>query len=98
MTFLFVSESCPACTGALIQAVKDNYTDAQIIQVRYNTPEKKYYAFRAEEDLGEAPISDTPSLYFMEKNELYTGMSAIRALLLRKLQDGNEQNRSTISN
>lgn len=96
MTFLFVSESCPACTGALIKAVQDNYTDAQIIQVRYNTPEKKYHAFRETEDLGEAPITDTPSLYFMEKNELYTGMSAIRALLLRKLQDGNEQNRSTV--
>ena len=81
MIFLFKSMTCHACTKNLVDRVVAKYPNVKIIEVKQEGD--KYLAYENGVRLGdESPVVNTPSLYIADKNELYTGSTAI----LQKLQ------------
>ncbi len=87
MKFLFVSDSCSACTASFIQSATKMDSGLEIIKVKYDESQKKFMAYKGEERLGdESPVEDTPALFLSDSNELFFGQRDI----LTKLTNANK--------
>jgi len=85
MIILFTSKGCKSCDNILVRLTDEWKKKILILEVRYDNKTKVYRVYSKEgEQIGEeAPIMSVPTLYFLEKEKVYTGYNAI----IKRLDD-----------